>query len=143
MKKIALFLLALFPVVAYGQTVIPTGSAKQLTYQRGGYGADSVLAIPFADTSGAGATWTSYRKVGRIMVNDNDSTLYYHDGKKWRKVLDEKSQDTFFVRNQMRYAQEANSWINGVTTTKNAIVYGDNGAGLDSATLAAMAESAA
>src|SRR5690606_12531795 len=53
------------------------------------------------------------------------------------------SQDTFFVRNQMRYAQEANSWINGVTTTKNAIVYGDNGAGLDSATLAAMAESAA
>lgn len=87
MKKILWLLLCTLPYLGFSQgVVVPNGAVYQINYQRGGLGADSVMAIPFADTSGAGATWTNYRKIGRIMVNDTDSTLYYHDGVKWKVV---------------------------------------------------------
>lgn len=87
MKKILWLLLCTLPYLGFSQgVVVPNGAVYQINYQRGGLGADSVMAIPVADTTGAGATWTNYRKIGRIMVNDSDSTLYYHDGVKWKVV---------------------------------------------------------
>lgn len=87
MKKILWLLLCTLPYLGFSQgVVVPNGAVYQINYQRGGLGADSVMAIPVADTTGAGTTWANYRKIGRIMVNDSDSTLYYHDGVKWKVV---------------------------------------------------------
>lgn len=123
MKRKLITILAIFlPFFGAAQTIIGTGNPNQLTYQRGGYGADSVLAIPVADTSGAGATWANYRKIGRIMVNDADSTLYYHDGVKWRVVGGGGVSDTNFIRNQNAYRQDGNFRINGVGETSRMIV---------------------
>lgn len=63
------------------QTVIPTGSATQLTYQRGGYGAELVLAIPARDTTVSNSLFPSYRDSGRICMFAGN--LFYHDGAKW------------------------------------------------------------
>lgn len=63
------------------ETVIPTGAVKQLTYQRGGYGADSVFGLPIRDTfcNNFGA----FRCKGRITIQPITNVPYYHDGIKW------------------------------------------------------------
>lgn len=81
-KLILLFLL--LPFFGVAQTVIPTGAVNQLTYQRGGYGADSVLAIPVKDTIYNG--FPSYRLRGRLTLRPQDSVIYYHTGSYWKAV---------------------------------------------------------
>lgn len=99
-----LVLLLLLPFSVFGQTFIPTGSVTQGTYQRGGYGADSVLSIPVGDTI---PRFTSYRNIGRVMVNKTDSGLYYHDGAAWVKVSLSADIDTGkYILNQMEYGQD-------------------------------------
>lgn len=80
-----LLLLLLFPfaVSAQVQQVIPTGQTYQLTYQRGGYGADSVLGVPIRDTT---ATFPTFRLKGRFTLRPQDNKLYYHDGTKWTAI---------------------------------------------------------
>lgn len=79
-----IFLFLLLPFFGVAQTVIPTGAVNQLTYQRGGYGADSVLAIPVKDTVYNG--FPSYRLRGRLTLRPQDSVIYYHTGSYWKAV---------------------------------------------------------
>ena len=73
-----------FAIASNGQIVLSTGATNQLTYQRGGYGADSVLAIPVKDTIYNG--FPSYRLRGRLTLRPQDSVIYYHTGSYWKAV---------------------------------------------------------
>lgn len=79
-----LLTIILLPLSLFGQSFLPTGSVTQGTYQRGGYGADSVLSIPVGDTI---PRFINYRNIGRVMVNKTDSGFYYHNGTKWVNIL--------------------------------------------------------
>lgn len=87
LKKLIL-LLILCPFVAFGQgSVQPTGGVAQLTYQRGGYGADSVFGVPIRDTlNNIFITPQPFRLKGRFTLRPQDNKLYYHDGTKWTAV---------------------------------------------------------
>lgn len=63
------------------ETVIPTGAVKQLTYQRGGYGADSVFGLPVRDTFCN--NFIPFRCKGRVTLQPVTGNLYYNDGTKW------------------------------------------------------------
>lgn len=86
---ITLFLLC--PLLTYGQSFLPAGSTTQGTYQRGGYGADSVFGVPVGDTI---PRFTGWRNIGRIMVNDNDSQFYYNNGTEWVRLSNSTDIDT-------------------------------------------------
>lgn len=77
-------ILILFSLSVQAQTVIPTGAVNQLTYQRGGYGADSILGIPVRDT--VGNPFPAFRMRGRYTLRPQDSLVYYHTGAKWVRV---------------------------------------------------------
>lgn len=86
-----LTLLLLCPLLTYGQSFLPTGAVTQGTYQRGGYGADSVFGVPVGDTI---PRFTGWRNIGRIMVNDNDSQFYYNNGTEWVRLSNSTDIDT-------------------------------------------------
>lgn len=80
-----LLILLLLPFFGYSQTqqVLPTGQTYQLTYQKGGYGADSVIGIPIRDTTN---TFPTFRYKGRLTLRPQDGKLYFHDGNAWQQV---------------------------------------------------------
>lgn len=110
MKKLLLPLL-FSPLLSFGQTIIPAGATNQLTYQRGGYGADSLFTMPIADTGFN--RWPEYRKIGRITVH-TDSNMYYHNGSQYVRIAKYSDVQAVSVDTSL-LVHKADS-VNGYTT---------------------------
>lgn len=83
-----LLILLLLPFVSFGQgSVQPTGGVMQATYQRGGYGADSVFVVPVRDTLlNIFISPSLLRTHGRLTIRPQDNMLYFYNGNSWTKV---------------------------------------------------------
>lgn len=85
-----IFKLLIFAVamLAFGglraQTVIGTGAVNQLTYQKGGYGADSVMGLPVRDTFCN--NFPAFRCAGRMTVQPGTFNVYVNTGTYWKQV---------------------------------------------------------
>lgn len=62
------------------QTIIGAGNSSTINYQKGGTGADSMVKIPYRDTT---ALYPGYTKCGRITIRPQDGQLYVHDCLRW------------------------------------------------------------
>jgi len=71
-------------MLAYGsvmaQTVLRPGNPTTLNIQQGGVGGDSLVKIPYRDTT---ALYPGYTKCGRITIRPQDGQLYVHDCLRW------------------------------------------------------------
>lgn len=88
MRIIFKLLILAVAMLAFGglraQTVIGTGAVNQLTYQKGGYGADSVMGMPVRDTFCN--NFPAFRCAGRMTVQPGTFNVYVNTGTYWKQV---------------------------------------------------------
>lgn len=115
----------------FGQTVLPNGAVNQVTYQRGGAGADSVQAVPL-DTN---HKFSNYRYNGRIAVFAG-RFWYYANGK--YNSVDIPSDLLIGVTNDTNTILGKNNAIlinsvaigNGISGSKKSVLLGDSATGV-------------
>lgn len=104
----ATVMLALSGIVN-GQTVIGTGAVNQLTYQKGGDGADSVMGMPVRDTFCN--NFPAFRCAGRMTVQPGTFNVYVNTGTYWKQV------GALSIPNLQQVTDAGNTTTNSITAS--------------------------
>jgi len=80
MKSLVLFAVLLFPFISMGQGSQPQGSPSTIIQNKGAFSIDSLLIIPYRDTT----QW--YGKWGNLTIRPQDNKLYVRRNNTWSVI---------------------------------------------------------